>query len=83
MEISDKKCIWCERTVVMHKRKEGEEDPDNMATTDHLIPKPFRKHGENSPKVLSCLKCNTKRGAMYDRHFHPRPKFEVEYINVK
>ena len=73
MRISNCKCIWCGRKVQIYEFKsqptKGQIYPKDMATVDHLIPRPYRRSGEISPKVLSCAECNKNRGVMYNEYF--------------
>jgi len=66
IKISDSKCIWCGCEVERFKVVKGKKNPKNNATVDHLIPRPFRKKDEISPKVLACERCNLKRGDIYN-----------------
>lgn len=66
-------CYWCSILVkeypnlVFLKLKQGGAIPDDFATIDHLVARPFRKLGEVVGKVLACHKCNTKRSRKQDR----------------
>ena len=74
IKISDSKCIWCgigvKQYYIKKELSKGQRYPYDMATIDHLIPRPFRKRGEISPKVLACNRCNEERGVMYNKYFH-------------
>jgi len=56
------KCYWCGIKVKIHVEIKGITPPFDTATLDHLKSKNLgRKKGENTPKVLSCKKCNEDR----------------------
>lgn len=59
------KCFWCKIEVVVYPHTHGVTPPDNEATLDHLKSKNAgREKGENTPKVLSCRKCNNDRAKL-------------------
>jgi hypothetical protein len=56
------KCFWCKIPVIIYPHGTYIFPPDDLATFDHLKSKGRgRKLGENTPKVLSCRKCNMAR----------------------
>lgn len=63
-------CFWCNKKVrddypyFIENIKKGTKYPHDMATIDHLFPRPiFNKRVINgTPKVLACYSCNHKRG---------------------
>jgi hypothetical protein len=58
------KCYWCKREVKIYSQEDylGKPLPDDTATLDHLKSKNAgRLKGENTPKVLSCRRCNEDR----------------------
>jgi hypothetical protein len=58
IENFDSTCFWCECPVIRHI---GANEPNNMATIDHMISRYFRKKGDEVLKVLACRRCNLKR----------------------
>lgn len=57
------KCYYCACPVRMHRHKDGQPAPDNMATLDHIIP--LSKGGRAAASincVVACHRCNNERG---------------------
>jgi len=42
--------------------EDGVKHPENMCTTEHLIPKKIKKHNQRGNIVLACHKCNIEKG---------------------
>lgn len=56
-----KYCYWCGVLCRDYVVQDGEEQPKDMGTVDHLVSRHFRKKGELCGKVLACFRCNDKR----------------------
>ncbi len=83
----DPRCFWCEIEVIDYgPRKEGEPDPLDMATVDHLVSRFFREIGVVVPKVLACAKCNQNRAKneeiFFKKHYNLHCKYrkQKEYV---
>jgi 5-methylcytosine-specific restriction endonuclease McrA len=55
------KCFWCERKVIHYNDPSGKQESD-QATLDHLINKVYGGGNNRRNLVLSCYRCNHKRG---------------------
>ena len=65
------KCYWCKIQVKIYPHENGMSLPDDTATLDHLKSKNAgREKGENTPKVLSCRKCNQQRAINEKQNKH-------------
>lgn len=67
-------CHWCGIKTLLPKRGKKSEQPDNMATVDHLRTKLEKNRKEPNPTnkprtVLSCRKCNLERGLVLEKIF--------------
>ena len=56
-----KNCYFCGVECKDYILEEGEPQPDDMGTIEHLRSRQYRKRHEVSPKVLACHKCNHDR----------------------
>jgi hypothetical protein len=67
-------CFWCGRKTIYARVKDGDKQPPNLATIDHLVhrldPDRAEKLLKPGPKtVLACEQCNFRRGTGDERHF--------------
>lgn len=63
-------CYWCKIKVYDYQQIDGQPHPKDTATIDHIISRAEgREKGEVVEKVLSCGKCNTKRGKVAFKKF--------------
>jgi hypothetical protein len=58
-------CYFCNKPVKTYPHKDGVGAQDDLATIDHLIPRPERKKRQIVQKVLACYKCNHDRNVEY------------------
>lgn len=55
-------CYWCGREVRDYPHIDGEtRNWADLATIDHIEPRPFRDKYMKVEKVLACHKCNARR----------------------
>jgi len=63
-------CHWCDQKVYFYVPGPGENMPDSAATLDHYYAKGDKRRETNeSPSVLSCYRCNQKRGNTKSEEF--------------
>lgn len=58
------KCYWCQLPVTWKYIKNGGEQPDNLATIEHMESQFARAAPGVPPKVIACRICNNLRSTM-------------------
>jgi HNH endonuclease len=53
-------CFYCGRPIRKVPVTKRAQPPEDLATTDHLIPKRLRGN-KDCPKVFACLSCNQEK----------------------
>ncbi len=72
-------CHWCDQKVYFYVPGSGEDMPDSAATLDHYYAKGDKRREANEvASVLSCYRCNQKRGNTRPEEFGNK-----EEINLK
>lgn len=64
------KCYYCKRDTVIRKIHNGERQPHNLATLDHV--EPLSRNGVFAPTqncVVACRLCNEARGNQSQAEF--------------
>lgn len=64
------KCYYCKRDTVIRKIHNGQQQPHNLATLDHVVP--LSKDGVFAPTrncVMACRLCNEARGSKSQAEF--------------
>ena len=54
-------CYFCKVPVFNYPQIDGQRKLPDTATIEHLTPRPYRKRGDLSVKVLCCDTCNSQR----------------------
>ncbi len=73
-----KVCYFCFQPVRDWPHIDGGVQPDDSATIEHIVPRPYRKRGEITEKVLACCRCNQDRNDLEQKRRTKRAIYQKE-----